>query len=89
MLEQLRREQEDMLGQLQHHLEASKEVVRELEQNMRVLEQAHTATETSVLAEVISGFCGYNPSFFEIFVCLVVLVFVVSCRDQSWQRSQL
>ncbi|XP_071779166.1 tripartite motif containing 105 isoform X1 [Centroberyx gerrardi] len=52
VLEQLRREQEEVLEQLQRHLEASSEAVRELEQNMRVLQQASAATDNGVLAEL-------------------------------------
>ncbi|XP_071382335.1 tripartite motif containing 105 isoform X1 [Centroberyx affinis] len=52
VLEQLRREQEEALEQLQRHLEASSEAVRELEQNMRVLQQASATTDNNVLAEL-------------------------------------
>ncbi|XP_029917398.1 tripartite motif containing 105 isoform X2 [Myripristis murdjan] len=52
VLEQLRKEQEEVLEQLQRHLEASKEAVKELEQNMKVLQQASIATDNGVLVEL-------------------------------------
>ena len=52
MLEQLRREQEDELEKIQRHREAVKLAVRELEENMRVLQQASASTENMVLTEV-------------------------------------
>ncbi|XP_019936805.1 tripartite motif containing 105 [Paralichthys olivaceus] len=52
MLEQLRREQEDELEKVQRHLEAVKLTVRELEENMRVLQQASASTENIVLTEL-------------------------------------
>ncbi|KAM4621757.1 tripartite motif containing 105 [Polymixia lowei] len=52
VLEQLRREQEEVLEQLQRHLEASSETMRDLEQNIGVLQQATAATDNSVLAEL-------------------------------------
>ncbi|XP_071314546.1 tripartite motif containing 105 [Trachinotus anak] len=52
MLEQLRREQEEELEKVERHLEALKLAVRELEENMRTLQQASTATENIVLTEL-------------------------------------
>lgn len=52
MLEQLRREQEEELERVERHLEAVKLAVRDLEENIRALQQASTATENIVLTEV-------------------------------------
>ncbi|XP_076594436.1 tripartite motif containing 105 isoform X2 [Chaetodon auriga] len=52
VLEQLRREQEEELEKVQRHLEAVELAVRELEDNLRALQQASTATECVVLTEV-------------------------------------
>ncbi|XP_070692449.1 tripartite motif containing 105 isoform X2 [Pempheris klunzingeri] len=52
VLEQLRREQEEELEKVQRHLEATELAVRELEDNMRALQQASAATENIVLTEV-------------------------------------
>uniref|UniRef100_A0A8D3A2U1 Tripartite motif containing 105 n=1 Tax=Scophthalmus maximus TaxID=52904 RepID=A0A8D3A2U1_SCOMX len=52
MLEQLRREQEEELDKVQRHLEATKRAVRELEENMGVLQQASAATDNIVLTEL-------------------------------------
>ncbi|XP_051276566.1 tripartite motif containing 105 [Dicentrarchus labrax] len=52
VLEQLRREQEEELEKVQRHLEAIELVVRELEDNMRVLQQASADTESVVLTEL-------------------------------------
>lgn len=52
MLEQLRREQEDELEKVRRHLEATEREARELEDNIRALEQASAATESTVLTEL-------------------------------------
>ena len=54
MLEQLKREQEEELDKVQHHLEAVELAVRELEDNIRMLRQASATTENTVLSEVRS-----------------------------------
>lgn len=54
VLEQLRREQEEELERVQRHLEATELAVRELEENMRALQQASADTENVVLTEVRS-----------------------------------
>ncbi|XP_031175495.1 tripartite motif containing 105 [Sander lucioperca] len=51
-LEQLRREQEEELEKVQRHLEATEMAVRELEDNMRALQQASAATENIILTEL-------------------------------------
>lgn len=52
VLEQLRREQEEELEKVQRHLEVVKLAVRELEENIRTLQQASTDTENIVLTEL-------------------------------------
>ncbi|XP_023257978.1 zinc-binding protein A33-like [Seriola lalandi dorsalis] len=52
MLEQIRREQEEELEKVERHLEALRVAVRELEENMRMLQQASAATENTVLTEL-------------------------------------
>ncbi|KAK0132822.1 Zinc-binding protein A33 [Merluccius polli] len=52
VLEQLRREQREVTDQLQRHLEASRAAVKELEQNIRVLQQASMASKNTALIEV-------------------------------------
>ncbi|CAJ1058114.1 tripartite motif containing 105 [Xyrichtys novacula] len=52
MLEQLRREQEEELEKVQHHLEAIEVALRELEENIRVLQQASVDTENVVVTEL-------------------------------------
>ncbi|XP_028271529.1 tripartite motif containing 105 [Parambassis ranga] len=52
MLEQLRREEEEELGKVQRHLEAMDVAVKELEDNIRVLQQASAGTENMVLTEL-------------------------------------
>lgn len=52
MLEQLRREQEEELEKVQRHLEAVKLAVRELEENIKALQQASAATDNIILSEV-------------------------------------
>lgn len=52
VLEQLRREHEEELEKVQRHLVAMELAVRELEDNMRALQQASTDTENIVLTEV-------------------------------------
>ncbi|XP_061582194.1 tripartite motif containing 105 [Cololabis saira] len=52
MLEQLRREREEELEKVRRHLEASELAVRELEDNMRVLQQFSTAMDSIMPAEL-------------------------------------
>lgn len=52
MLEQLMREEEEELGKVQRHLEAMEVAVKELEDNIQVLQQASAGTENIVLTEV-------------------------------------
>lgn len=52
MLEQLRKEQQEELEKVQRHLEAAEMAVRELEENIRLLQKANAATENIVLTEV-------------------------------------
>ncbi|KAM6952554.1 tripartite motif containing 105 [Lycodopsis pacificus] len=51
-LEQLSREQEQELEKVQRHLQATELAVRELEDNMRALQQASAAPENIMLAEL-------------------------------------
>ncbi|XP_026186990.1 tripartite motif containing 105 [Mastacembelus armatus] len=51
MLDHIRREQEEELEKVLRHLESVKAAVRELEENMSVLQQASVATENRVLTE--------------------------------------
>ncbi len=52
MLEQLRREQEEELERVQRHQQAIELSLKELEDNMKVLQQASTAMESVGLTEV-------------------------------------
>ncbi|KAM7389566.1 hypothetical protein PAMP_023533 [Pampus punctatissimus] len=52
MLEQLRREEEEELEKVQRHLEATEQAVKDLEENMTVLQQACTANQNTVLVEL-------------------------------------
>ncbi|KAG7241876.1 hypothetical protein INR49_024846, partial [Caranx melampygus] len=52
VLEQLRREQEEELEKVERHLEAVKLAVRDLEENIRTIQQASTATENIPLTEL-------------------------------------
>lgn len=52
VLEQLRKEQQEELEKVQRHLEAAELAMRELEENIRVLQKANAATENVVLTEV-------------------------------------
>lgn len=52
LLEQMRREEREAVDQLQRHLEASREAVKELEQNIRVLQQASTAGQDNLPIEL-------------------------------------
>ncbi|XP_029021516.1 tripartite motif containing 105 isoform X2 [Betta splendens] len=52
MLEQIKREQDEEVKKVQHHLEATKLAVRELEENMKTLQQASGAPENVVLTEL-------------------------------------
>lgn len=55
LLEQLRVEQEEELEKVQHHLEAVEVAVRDLEDNMRVLQKAAAVAQSAVLTEVRQG----------------------------------
>lgn len=54
VLEQLRKEQQEELEKVQRHLEAAELATRELEDNMRALQQASAAAENVVPTEVRS-----------------------------------
>lgn len=54
MLEQLKREQEEMLQRLERHLEALQVAIRDMEQNINMLRQTASSTDQSVLVEVIT-----------------------------------
>lgn len=56
MMEELRREQEEMLLGLERHLEALQVAMRDVEQNINTLRQTASSTEQSVLVEVIDWF---------------------------------
>lgn len=51
-LEQLRREQEEELVKVQHHLEVTEQAAKELEDNIKALQEASTATQDIVLTEL-------------------------------------
>ncbi|KAL3972794.1 tetraspanin-8 [Sarotherodon galilaeus] len=51
-LEQLRREQEEELVKVQHHLEVTERAVKELEDNIKALQEASAATQDIVLTEL-------------------------------------
>uniref|UniRef100_A0A671SH60 Zinc-binding protein A33-like n=1 Tax=Sinocyclocheilus anshuiensis TaxID=1608454 RepID=A0A671SH60_9TELE len=53
MLEELSREQEEMLQRLERHLEALQVAIRDVEQNINMLRQTASSTDQSVLVEVI------------------------------------
>ena len=55
VLEQMRREEREVTDKLQRHLEDSREAVKELEQNIRALQQAFAASENTTLTEVSFG----------------------------------
>ncbi|KAG7272063.1 hypothetical protein CRUP_001828 [Coryphaenoides rupestris] len=63
LLEQLRREEREAVDQLQRHLEASREAVKELEQNIRVLQQASAASQDTVSIETVCA--GPAPLTFD------------------------
>ncbi|XP_059918809.1 tripartite motif containing 105 [Gadus macrocephalus] len=52
VLEQMRREQREVTDKLQRHLEDSREAVKELEQNIRALQQAFAASENATPTEL-------------------------------------
>lgn len=54
VLEQLRKEQQEELEKVQRHLEAAELAVRDLEHNIRALQQASADTENVVVTEVRS-----------------------------------
>lgn len=56
MMEELRREQEEMLLGLERHLEALQVAMRDVEQNINTLRQTASSTQQSVLVEVIDCF---------------------------------
>uniref|UniRef100_A0A672JWA9 Zinc-binding protein A33-like n=1 Tax=Sinocyclocheilus grahami TaxID=75366 RepID=A0A672JWA9_SINGR len=51
MLEELSREQEEMLQRLERHLEALQVAIRDVEQNINMLQQTASSTDQSVLVE--------------------------------------
>lgn len=55
LLEQLRAEQEEELEKVQRHLEAVEMVIRDLEENIRVLQKAAAVAQSAVLTEVRQG----------------------------------
>lgn len=55
LLEQLRAEQREELEKVQCHLEAAETAVRDLEENIRVLQKAAAVAQTAVLTEVRRG----------------------------------
>ncbi|KAM6977832.1 tripartite motif containing 105 [Aplochiton taeniatus] len=63
VLEQLRRDQEEAVELLQRHLEASKEAVKELEQNMKVLQEMSAAADHTVVTEVFMQILLQNVLF--------------------------
>lgn len=52
LLERLKKEQVEELEKVQRHLEAAELGQRELEENLRVLQQASTAAESVIVTEV-------------------------------------
>lgn len=52
MLEQLKKEQAEELEKVQRHLEAAELGLRELENNLRVLQKASTAADSEIMTEV-------------------------------------
>lgn len=52
LLERLKKEQVEELEKVQRHLEAAELGQRELEENLRVLEQASTAADSVIVTEV-------------------------------------
>lgn len=52
MQEQLRREQEEELAKVQRHLEVSERAVKELEDNIKALQEASASSQDIVLTEV-------------------------------------
>lgn len=53
MMEELKREQEELLQGLERHLEALQVAVRDVEQNINTLRQTASCADQSVLVEVI------------------------------------
>lgn len=72
MLEQLKREQEEELEKVQHHLDAVELAVKGLEDNIRTLRQASATTENTVLSEVRS---------------LLKVTKDWNCQNQKWIRK--
>ena len=62
MLEQLKREEEEELEKVQRHHEAIELAVRELDENIRALQQAGAAAENIVLTEVRTEGLNENQS---------------------------
>lgn len=52
MLEQLKKEQAEELEKVQRHLEAAEQGLRELEDNLRVLQKASTTCDSDIMTEV-------------------------------------
>lgn len=72
VLEQLKREQEEELEKVQHHLDAVELAVKGLEDNIRTLRQASATTENTVLSEVRS---------------LLKVTKDWNCQNQKWIRK--
>lgn len=56
MMEELKREQEEMLLGLERHLETLQVAMRDVEQNINTLQQTASSIQQSVLVEVIDCF---------------------------------
>lgn len=52
MLEQLKKEQAEELEKAQRHLEAAQQGLRQMEDNLRVLQEAGAAADSQILTEV-------------------------------------
>lgn len=52
MLEQLKKEQAEELEKVQRHLEAAEQGLRDLEDNLRVLQNASTTADSEMMTEV-------------------------------------
>lgn len=57
LLERLKKEQVEELEKVQRHLEAAELGQQELEENLRVLQQASTAADSVIVTEVARRIC--------------------------------
>lgn len=57
LLERLKKEQVEELEKVQRHLEAAELGQRELEENLRVLQEASTAADSVIVTEVARRVC--------------------------------